>query len=62
MEKSKSSYNLKVAHIVLLPRKQTTLIRAHIRSRYVETHTHRLPAGPGKFRPFMPAGPYEHHR
>ena len=62
MEKSKSGYNLKVAHIVLLPRKQTTLIRAHIRSRYVETHTHRLPAGPGKLRTFMTAGLHKHHR
>ena len=61
-EKSKSGYNLKVAHIVLLPRKQTTLIRAHIRSRYVETHTHRLPAGPGKLRTFMTAGLHKHHR
>ena len=62
MEKSKSAYNLKAVRIVLLPRKQTTLIRVHIRSRPVETHTHRLPTRPEKLRPFMPTGPYEHHR
>ena len=62
MEKSKSAYNLKAVRIVLLPRKQTTLIRTHIRSHPVDTHTHRLPARPEKLRTFMTAGLHKHHR